>query len=74
MLEVISRNPGIAPTRLGQEANVPYSRLTQYLKILEEKNLVTAGEDGLYITEDGLKFLNEVRRLRKLFSSLGLVL
>lgn len=74
MLEAISRNPGIAPTRLGQEANVPYSRLTQYLKILEEKNLVTVEDGGLYITENGLRFLNEVRRLKSLFSSLGLVL
>jgi len=74
MLEAISRNPGIAPTRLGQEANVPYSRLTQYLKILEEKNLVTVEDGGLYITENGLRFLNEVRRLESLFSSLGLVL
>lgn len=74
MLEAISRNPGIAPTRLGQEVNVPYSRLTQYLKILEKKNLVTVGEYGLYITENGLRFLSEVKRLKKLFSSLGLVL
>ncbi|RLG43739.1 MAG: hypothetical protein DRN78_01275 [Thermoproteota archaeon] len=74
MLEAISRNPGIAPTRLGQKANVPYSRLTQYLKILEEKNLVTVEDGGLYITENGLRFLNEVRRLKSLFSSLGLVL
>ena len=74
MLEAISRNPGIAPTRLGQEANVPYSRLTQYLKILEEKNLVTVEDGGLYITENGLRFLNEVRRLKSLFSSLGLIL
>ncbi len=38
MLEAISNNPGIAPTRLGQEANVPYSRLTEYLKLLEARD------------------------------------
>jgi len=74
MLEAISNNPGIAPTRLGQEANVPYSRLTEYLKLLEAKGLIMEEDGGLYITEDGLRFLAEMRRFRRIFTSLGLML
>jgi len=75
MLEAVSAHPGIAPTRLGQEANIPYSRLTEYLKLLREKGLIYEGEKGgLYLSEEGLRYLIEMRRFRRIFSSLGLML
>ncbi len=75
MLEAISANPGIAPTRLGQEVNVPYSRLTEYLRLLREKGLIYEGEKGgLYLSEEGFRYLTEMRRFRRIFSSLGLML
>ncbi len=75
VLEAISTNPGIAPTRLGQEVNVPYSRLTEYLRLLMEKELIYKGEKGgLYLSEKGFRYLTEMRRFRRIFSSLGLML
>ncbi len=75
ILEAVSANPGIAPTRLGQEVNVPYSRLTEYLKLLKVKGLIHEEErGGLYLTEEGFKYLIEMRRFRRIFSSLGLML
>ncbi|MDK2384046.1 MAG: winged helix-turn-helix domain-containing protein [Candidatus Korarchaeota archaeon] len=75
VLEAISAKPGIAPTRLSQEVNVPYSRLTEYLRLLMEKGLVYEEEKGeLHLSEKGFKYLIEMRRFRKIFSSLGLML
>ena len=73
ILEALSSKPGIAPTRLSQEVNVPYTRLTGYLKLLKEKGLIFE-DKGLYLTEEGFKMLVEMRRVRKIFSSLGLKL
>ncbi len=75
MLEAVAANPGIAPTRLGQEVNVPYSRLVEYLRLLREKGLIYEGEKGgLHLTEEGFRYLTEMRRFRRIFSSLGLML
>ena len=75
ILESISANPGIVPTRLGQEINVPYSRLAEYLVLLKDKGLICESEKNkLYLTDKGFKYLIEMRRLRKIFSSLGLML
>ncbi len=75
ILEALSANPRIAPTRLGQEVNVPYSRLVDYLRLLRDKGLISDGEKGgLHLTEEGFRYLTEMRRFRRIFSSLGLML
>ncbi len=73
ILEAISSKPGIAPSRLSQEVNVPYTRLVEYLELLKEKGLIF-DDKGLNLTEEGFKILVEMRRIRRIFSSLGLKL
>ena len=72
VLEAISANPGIAPTRLGQEVNVPYSRLTGYLRLLREKGFIYEGEKGgLYLSEEGFRYPNGDAEVQGDFLLLG---
>ncbi len=60
-----------------QEVNLPHVRLKEYLSHLLEKGVireveVEGGRTAYELTEEGFKLLVELRRMRKLFDSLGL--
>ena len=59
-----------------QKANLSHDRLTKYLGELVEKKLVSENEDNgnryYSLTEEGIKFLNELKRAESFVSGFGL--
>jgi len=76
LLEVLSSNE-LPPTRLATLVNMPYDRLANLLRELEEKKLVEVVEGGrskvVRITEEGLKLLGELKKIKKILDEYGLV-
>ena len=62
-------------TRLTYLANLPYDRLKNILERLEKGGYVeikkSGGEIYVKITENGLKLLNELEWIKKVFNRLG---
>ena len=46
------------PTRIMFFANLSYERFVSYIEELKEREIVSEDEDGLYLTEKGLKLLS----------------
>ena len=64
------------PTRVLQRANLSHDRLTKYLGELVEKKLVSENEDNgnryYMLTQEGIKFLEELKRAETFVSGFGL--
>ncbi len=77
ILDVVRSEGGAAgPTRILYGANLSHERMTRYLADLMERGLLEeeVGEDGrtLYrITERGLEFLREFRKVERFASAFG---
>ena len=65
-----SMRSGAAKTHIMYSAYMSFAQLKEYLKVLEEKELVRYDENSrLYrITERGLRFMNAYDEIRELFS------
>ena len=76
MLGAIQAKGGrIKPTHLMYKANLSHKKMMQYIDELMGKNLIGEDSDkeGKYytITEEGMKFMAEYRRLEKFVDSFG---
>ncbi|MDK2464973.1 MAG: winged helix-turn-helix domain-containing protein [Candidatus Korarchaeota archaeon] len=77
LLEALSAHGVLGPSRLTQEVNLPHVRLREYLSHLLERGVIREVEvegsrTGYELTEDGFRLLVELRRMKRLFDSLGL--
>jgi predicted transcriptional regulator len=77
MLHAIQEKNGrIKPTHLLYKSNLSHQKMKQSLEELVEKNLVREeeGKHGAYIviTDEGLKFLAEFKRIKELTDAFGL--
>jgi predicted transcriptional regulator len=58
-----------------RDANLPYDRLQRYLEELAEKGLLARHQDDpslYYVTEKGLRFVEEFQRFMRLARVFGL--
>jgi predicted transcriptional regulator len=58
-----------------RDANLPYDRLQRYLEELVEKGLLARHQDDpslFYVTEKGLRFVEEFQRFMRLARAFGL--
>ncbi len=77
VLETIYREGGrIRVTRLLSESNVPYDRFLRYEEELARRGLISESRDGdaryVELTAQGVKFLEELRKLERFLRDLGL--
>ncbi len=50
------------PTRVMFFANLSYERFTEYLEELKNRDIVSEDEYGLYLTQKGMKFRDELKK------------
>ena len=76
ILRVILREGEVGPTRILYGANLSYDRLTKYLSYLIDLGLieeVKRGDHVVYrLTEKGLQFLSEFRRVERFSRAFGI--
>jgi predicted transcriptional regulator len=76
ILRAVSDDGKAKPTRVLQKANLSHDRLTKYLGELVQKRLVSENEDNgnryYSLTEQGIKFLEELKRAETFVSGFGL--
>ncbi len=77
ILELMQRKGGnIKPTHLLYGGNLSYDRLKKYIKELEEKGLIMQvndkGKTRYRITDKGLNFINEARKIKEITDAFGL--
>lgn len=77
ILQAVQEDGNAKPTRVLQRANLSHERLTRYLGELVQKNLVkeNQGEGGVRyytMTEQGIAFLQELRKAESFVSGFGL--
>jgi predicted transcriptional regulator len=76
ILRAVENGGKAKPTHVLQKANLSHDRLTKYLGELVEKKLVSENEDNgnryYSLTEEGIKFLNELKRAESFVSGFGL--
>ena len=79
ILDVIRREGGEAgPTRILYGANLSYERMKRYLEELKERELIeeveVEGRTVYRLTERGMDFLREFRRIAEFARAFGIVL
>lgn len=57
------------PTHVQFRSNMSYGNLMKYLKELEEKNLINM--NPLFITEKGMRFLNDFGKIKDIIQKIG---
>jgi predicted transcriptional regulator len=71
-------NGRMIKTHIVYKANLTHSRLKEYLDFLLSKEFIEEKNNGneiyFVITEKGLKFLNEINKLRKMSDAFGIPL
>lgn len=77
ILELMQRKGGdIKPTHLLYGGNLSYDRLKKYIKELEDKGLIMQvndkGKTRYRITDKGLNFINEARKIKEITDAFGL--
>ena len=76
ILEVASAREGAKPTHILYKANLSHKLLTQYIGMLKKKGLVEEididGKKHIKITEKGVLFLSEARKMKSFIESFGL--
>jgi predicted transcriptional regulator len=71
--EVSRKGPEARVTHVAVRANVPYDRLTNYLKDLEESEFITPNGNGMpKLTPKGREFLKEYAEFKSVLSRFGL--
>ena len=60
------------PTHIATEANLAYDRMAKILEALKARGLVVEKSAELCITHDGLKFLEEYKKWKRLLDTLGI--
>ena len=73
ILSAIEREGGKAkPTHVLYKANLSHKLMKQYLKYLEERGVIKVEKKAILLTDDGIKFLSELRKMKKFIESFGL--
>ena len=67
-----ARHGKASPTRVARRANLPYDRFQKILAHFIEVNMVLRTDEGLLITETGLKCLYQMHQTNELLRRLGL--
>ncbi len=62
---------GAKPTRVQYRSNMSYDKLTNYIVELESKKMISKS-DTLFLTEKGLKYLNEYEKIKDFIQRMGL--
>lgn len=63
-----------SPTRVAHRANISYDRFLKILDHLVELDMIRRSDDGLQITEKGLKCHQEIKRTNSVLRRMGLSL
>jgi len=70
------KNGKIKPTHLMYKSNLAHNQMKNYLEELIEKNLVKKVKEKNYeyiiITDDGSKFVEQIRRMKEFEKTFGL--
>jgi len=61
-----------SPTRVARHANIPYDRFQKIIDHFVELDMVRRTDNGLLITEKGLKCYEEMRKANEFLRSMGL--
>ncbi len=76
ILQAVQEDGMAKPTHILQKANLSHDRLTKYLGELVQKNLVKENQDATNrfytMTEQGIKFLDELKKAETFVSGFGL--
>lgn len=60
------------PTRIMFFANLSYERFISYIEELKERNIISEDENGLFLTEKGLKLREELIKTIRSLRAFGL--
>jgi predicted transcriptional regulator len=73
---VADKGGTIKPTHLLYKSNLSHARMKDYISQLSEKGMLSSlendGNQVITITEQGLKFLEDYKKVRELTSAFGL--
>ena len=76
ILRAVREDGKAKPTRVLQKANLSHERLTKYLGELVEKKLVSENEENgnryYSLTDEGIRFMEELKRAETFVSGFGL--
>ena len=76
LLSIQEKNGKIRPTHLLYKSNLAHNKMKAYLNELIEKELIREdAEDGkkyYFLTEKGIKFISEFKKVREFVDSFGL--
>ena len=76
LFSIQERGGKIRPTKLLYKSNLAHNKMKAYLEELAEKKLIEEGEDKgkkfYCLTEEGVRFINEYRKIRDFVGSFGL--
>lgn len=61
-----------SPTRVAHRANLPYDRFLKVIEHFIETGLVQRTNDGLLITEKGIKCLHQMQQTNEFLKRMGL--
>lgn len=66
---------GKRPTITGiqTKVNVPFVRFKEYVEDLEKKGLLKKIETEILLTEKGIQYLNEYRKVREFLEKFGMI-
>ncbi len=68
------RSGAASPTRVAHRANIPYDRFQKLLEEFVGSGIVNRGDDGLSITQKGLKCLSQIHETNEFLRRMGLLL
>jgi len=74
VLEAIQSGGGRAkPTHVLYKANLSHKLMKRYIKELKDRGFVVEEDDkSIMLTDDGKKFLSELRKMKRFMESFGL--
>ncbi len=67
-----AKNGKASPTRVAHRANIPYDRFQKIIDHLIEVGMARRVEEGLFITEKGLKCLHQIHKTNEILRRMGL--
>jgi len=76
LISIQQKGGKIKPTHLLYKSNLSYNKMKEYLNELIQKKMIKEidlkGKKGYAITEEGLKFLSEFKKIKEFTDSFGL--
>ena len=74
-MQIYLNSSGKRPTITGiqTKVNVPFVRFKEYVEDLEKKGLLKKIETEISLTEKGIQYLNEYRKVREFLEKFGMI-